>query len=51
MVSNLSLLRICFRFFSPLGMTPAIDLVGLVLVEHGFPGVRSTNFTVPNEMN
>ena len=51
MVSNLTLLGICFRFFSPLGMTPVIALVGLGLFEHGSLGVRSTNFTVPNEMN
>ena len=51
MVSNLTLIGICFRIFSPLGMTPVIALAGLGLFEHGFPGVRRTNFIVPNEMN
>ena len=51
MVSNLNLLGIYFMLFSPLGMRLVIALVGLGLFEHGFLGMRSTNFTVPNEMN
>lgn len=33
------------RFFSPLGMTPVIGLVGLGLFERGFPAVISISIS------